>query len=170
MNLTSLFPPTIIARLLDDLGAVADAARRLPELERAVLKRVDSMQTELAMVRNEIAAVRVGVERLGDEIAPIREISAVREGVDRLSAELAPIAQLGPVKERLDEIAELVKPIAEIREVRKGIEPLDEDMRAVRDSVDDLEPLMRDVVSRLDALRADLGPLGELADKIPGIG
>jgi hypothetical protein len=43
-------------------------------------------------------------------------------------------------------------------------------MRAVRDSVDELEPLMRDVIARLDALREDLGPLGELADKIPGIG
>ena len=137
MNLSSLFPPTIVGRLLDDLGAVADAARRLPELERQVLKRVDSMQTELAMVRTEISAVRVGVE------------------------------QLGP---KLDGLREELRPIKEISEVRKGIEPLDEDMHAVRHSVDDLEPLIRGVIERLDALRAELGPLGELADKIPGIG
>jgi hypothetical protein len=130
MNLSSLFPPTILARVLDDLGAIADAARRLPELEAAVLDRVDSMQTELSMVRNEISAVRQGVVALRGDVAPIKEIS----------------------------------------EVRKGIEPLDEDMRAVRHSVDELEPLMRDVIARLDALREDLGPLGELADKIPGIG
>ena len=43
-------------------------------------------------------------------------------------------------------------------------------MRAVRESVSDLEPLLREVIARLDALREDLGPLGELADKIPGIG
>ena len=123
MNLSSLFPPTIIGRLLDDLGAIADAARRLPEIEHAVLQRVDAMQTELV---------------------------AVRHGMDALRVEIAPIKEL--------------------REVRKGIEPLDEDMRAVRHSVDELEPLMRDVIARLDALREDLGPLGELADKIPGIG
>jgi hypothetical protein len=130
MNLSSLFPPTILARVLDDLGAIADAARRLPELEAAVLQRVDSMQTELTMVRNEISAVRQGLVALRGDVQPIKEIS----------------------------------------EVRKGIEPLDEDMRAVRHSVDELEPLMRDVIARLDALREDLGPLGELADKIPGIG
>ena len=130
MNLSSLFPPTILSRLLEDLGAVADAARRLPELERSVLQRVDTMATELVAVREEITAVRKGMEGLREDVAPIKEI----------------------------------------REVRKGIEPLDEDMRAVRHSVDELEPLMRDVIARLDALREDLGPLGELADKIPGIG
>jgi hypothetical protein len=43
--------------------------------------------------------------------------------------------------------------------------------------VDTLEPLMRQVNTRLGALdkrietmRQDLSPLGELADKIPGIG
>jgi chromosome segregation ATPase len=203
MNLTSLFPPTIIGRLLDDLGAVADAARRLPELEAAVLTRVDSVQRELTAVRQgverlgervapiaEITAVREGVDRLGAkiapiaeitqvregvdrltaEIAPIAEITQVREGVDRLTAEIAPIAEITQVRERLDELVTLVAPIAEIREVRAGIEPLDEDMHAVRHSVDDLEPLIREVIDRLDSLRAELGPLGELADKIPGIG
>ena len=130
MNLSSLFPPTILSRLLEDLGAVADAARRLPELERSVLQRVDTMASELVAVREEITAVRKGMEGLREDVAPIKEI----------------------------------------REVRKGIEPLDEDMHAVRHSVDELEPLMRDVIGRLDALREDLGPLGELADKIPGIG
>lgn len=171
MNLSSLFPPTIVARLLDDLGAIADAARRLPEIEHEVLKRVDSMQTELQMVRTEISAVRVGVETLGDgldqlgtkldalrgDVQPIKEITKVREGVGLLST-------------KLDGLREDVKPIREIGEVRKGIEPLDEDMRAVRHSVDDLEPLIRGVIERLDSLRAELGPLGELADKIPGIG
>ena len=164
MNLSSLFPPTIVARVLDDLGAVADAARRLPELENEVLKRVDSMQTELQMVRTEITAVRLGVEQLGpkldglrEEVEPIQEISAVRVGVEHLAT-------------KLDGLRTEVAPIKEISEVRKGIEPLDEDMHAVRHSVDDLEPLIRGVIERLDALRAELGPLGELADKIPGIG
>jgi len=150
MNLSSLFPPTIVSRLLEDLGAVADAARRLPELERSVLQRVDTMASELVAVREEITAVRKGMEGLREDVAPIKEITAVREAVEALN--------------------ERIVPIQEITEVRKGIEPLDEDMHAVRHSVDELEPLMRDVIGRLDALREDLGPLGELADKIPGIG
>ena len=47
----------------------------------------------------------------------------------------------------------------------------------MRDSVDTLEPLIEQVNTRLgaldqriDTLRSDLAPLGELADKIPGIG
>jgi hypothetical protein len=50
-------------------------------------------------------------------------------------------------------------------------------MHAVRSSVDDLEPLIREVNQRLggldqriEMLREDLSPLGELADKIPGVG
>jgi hypothetical protein len=118
-----LFPPTLIKRALDDLSAIADAARRLPTLEEVVLGRVDRLQRELVALRADMA------------------------------------------------------PINELRKVREGIEPLDEDMRAVRLSVDNLEPLMVEVNSRLgglderiEAMRQDLSPLGELADKVPGIG
>jgi hypothetical protein len=79
------------------------------------------------------------------------------------------------VLDRIDKIERLALARAdtlttEISRMREGIDPLDDDMRAVRQSVDDLEPLIRDVNSRLEALRLDLRPLGELADKIPGIG
>jgi len=122
-----LFPPTLIKRALDDLGAIADAARRLPALEEQVIERIDRVERE--------AISRV------DSI--IVELAALR-------AELAPIAQL--------------------EQVREGIAPLDADMRAVRESVDELEPLLRDVSERLEAMRTDLAPVGELADKIPGVG
>jgi hypothetical protein len=111
-----LFPPTLIKRALDDLSAIADAARRLPGIEEQVLARTDTLTEELRALRTDIA------------------------------------------------------PIGEIIRVREGIDPLDEDMRAVRDSVDGLEPLIREVNAQLGQLREDLGPLGELADKIPGIG
>ena len=46
----------------------------------------------------------------------------------------------------------------------------------MRESVDDLEPLIREVNDRLgrlderiEALRGDLSPLGDLADKLPGV-
>ncbi len=68
-------------------------------------------------------------------------------------------------------------PIRELDQVREGIEPLDDDMRAVRESVDELEPLIKEMGARLGALdkrlegiQADVAPLGDLADKIPGVG
>ena len=129
MNLLTL-PPTLIKRMIDDLGAIGDAARRLPEIETQLLAFVDKLTSE-------IVAVREGVEALQAEMAPIRELSKVRE----------------------------------------GIEPLDDDMRAVRDSVDNLEPLIERMATRLGALdkrlegiQSDVAPLGDLADKIPGVG
>jgi chromosome segregation ATPase len=122
-----LFPPTLIKRALDDLGAIADAARRLPTLEEQVLERIDRIERQALLRADTIIA----------------ELAALR-------AEMAPIAQ--------------------IEQVRDGIAPLDDDMRAVRESVDELEPLMREINERLEALRSDLSPLGDLADKVPGIG
>ncbi|HET8758102.1 MAG TPA: hypothetical protein VFM58_18925 [Solirubrobacteraceae bacterium] len=122
-----LFPPTLIKRALDDLSAIADAARRLPALEEQVLDRIDRVERQ-ALAR--VDGLTEELRALRAEVAPIREITKVREGID----------------------------------------PLDDDMRAVRVSVDDLEPLIRGVNAQLEQLRADLGPLGELADKIPGVG
>jgi chromosome segregation ATPase len=128
-----LFPPTLIMRALDDLGAIADAARRLPALEQQVIERIDRVESEMLTRADTVVAE---LAALRGEMAPIGELAAMREGID----------------------------------------PLDDDMRAVRESVDELEPLMREVNTRLDgldrrleALRNDLAPLGELADKIPGV-
>ena len=128
-----LFPPTLIKRALDDLGAIADAARRLPALEQQVIERIDRVEGDM-LARADTIVAELGA--LKGEMAPMHELAAIREGID----------------------------------------PLDDDMRAVRESVDELEPLMREVNTRLDgldrrleALRKDLAPLGELADKIPGV-
>jgi uncharacterized coiled-coil DUF342 family protein len=121
-----LFPPILIKRALDDLGAIADAARRLPALEEQVIDRIDRVESH-------------GLSRLDTLVEELRA----------LRGEMAPIQQLAAVRE--------------------GIDPLDQDMRAVRESVDGLEPLIRELVERLEAMRQDLAPLGELADKIPGI-
>ena len=135
-----LFPPTLIKRALDDLSAIGDAARRLPSLEEQVLDRIDRIERH-ALARAD--ALTEELRALRAEIAPIQEITALRRDM---------------------------APIKEITKVREGIDPLDDDMRAVRDSVDDLEPLIREVSQQLEALRNDLSPLGDLADKIPGVG
>lgn len=144
MNLTALFPPTLIRRVVDDLGAIADAARRLTELERELLQRADRIHEGLAGILiavQELPAMRHATQRLPEQM------DELRAGMETVNAQLQGLDQL-----------------------RSGIEPLDEDMRAVRHSVDDLEPLLREVNSRLGELRNDLAPLGQLAEKIPGVG
>lgn len=79
------------------------------------------------------------VRRVVGDLAAVAD-AALRSGLEALDGRL----------QALDELC-------------AGIEPLAEDIRAVRNSVDDLEPLLR-------GLRSDLAPLGELAEKIPGIG
>jgi chromosome segregation ATPase len=154
----------LIKRAIEDLGAIGDAARRLPQIETQLLAYVDKLTTE-------IVAVRMGVEALQAEMAPIQELPAVRAAVEPLSG------KLDAMEERLDTLIAEVKPIQEISKVREGIEPLDDDMRAVRGSVDNLEPLIEAMATRLGALdkrleglQSDLAPLGDLADKIPGVG
>ena len=148
-----LFPPTLIKRALDDLSAIADAARWLPR-----------MHAELVAMRESVDALRV-------EMEPILELPAVREAVEPLRDGIEGL------RARLDALRDQMAPIAELHQVREGIEPLDDDMRAVRHSVDHLEPLIEQVNAkltsldeRIETLRGDLAPLGELADKVPGVG
>ena len=174
MNLSALFPPNLVGRLLDDIGAIADAARTLPRLEREIVSRLDALYREMAPIQ-QLPAVRDAVEPLSGQL------DGLGAKLDDLAERVAPIQQLPLLRQDLSALQTEVTGIATrldaIEQIRAGIQPLDEDMRAVRDSVDTLEPLMAQVNTRLgaldkriDALRNDLAPLGELADKIPGIG
>ena len=167
VNLSALFPPTLLARLLDDISAIADAARALPRLEREVTLRLDALAAQLEPIR-ELPAVRAAVASLPGKLDALTEI-------------VAPIQRLADVQREIEALRSLVEAMSlqlqSLEAIRVGIEPLDEDMRSVRDSVDTLEPLIEQVNTRLgavdgriDTLRSDLAPLGELADKIPGIG
>jgi uncharacterized coiled-coil DUF342 family protein len=167
VNLSLLYPPNVVGRLLDDVHAIADAVRILPRLERELTQRLDGLREEMAPIQ-ELSAVREAVASLPDkldglreEMAPIQELSAVRVEIEAMRAVLE------TVSDKLEKLDAL----------RAGIEPLDEDLHAVRESVDTLEPLMSQVNSRMEALthritalRSDLAPLGELAEKVPGIG
>jgi chromosome segregation ATPase len=116
------------------------------------------------------------IKRALDDLSAIgdaaRRLPTLEEQVlDRIDrVERQALARVDGLTEELRALRSEIAPIREITKVREGIDPLDDDMRAVRDSVDDLEPLIREVNAQLEQLRADLGPLGELADKIPGIG
>jgi len=83
---------------------------------------------------------------------------------------------VAPLSGQMDRLRDEVRPIQQLADVRAGIEPLDEDMHDVRTSIDELEPLVERIGERLggmdaklDDMRGDLAPLGELADKVPGV-
>src|SRR3954454_215645 len=133
MNLSSLFPPTILARLLEDLGAVADAARRLPELENEVLKRVDAMQTELRSTRAAVEPLSTQLATLEQRLAPIEELSAVRAGVEGLQDQMAPIQELPAVRAGVEGLQDRMAPIQELPAVRAGVEGLQDQMAPIQE-------------------------------------
>src|SRR5215210_1398788 len=186
-----LIPAVLIKRALDDLNAVGDAARRVGGIERALLGRLDGLAAQverlreemdpleqLSGVRSHLAAVRTAVEPvaprldlLRDELRPIQEMSAVRSQLEAVRAAVEPLDQ------KLDQLREEIEPIQQLADVRAGIEPLDEDMRQVRESIDEIEPLVKEIGSliggldeKLGRISGDLAPVGELAEKIPGVG
>jgi predicted nucleic acid-binding Zn-ribbon protein len=133
-----LFPPTLIKRALDDLGAIADAARQLDALRA--------------------------------EVRPIQELTAVREQLDAVRAAIEPLG------DKLDTLRADIQPIQQLAAVRAGIEPLDDDLRQVRQSIENIEPLVKAIGPRIDGIddklagmSGDLAPVGDLAEKMPGI-
>jgi chromosome segregation ATPase len=185
-----LIPPALIKRALDDLNAVADAARRVGGIERALLSRLDGLATQverlreemdplkqLSGVRSHLEAVRTAVEPvapkldlLRDELRPIQEMSAVRSHLEAVRAAVEPL------DEKLDQLREEIEPIQQLADVRAGIEPLDDDMRQVRESIDEIEPLVKEIGpliggldEKLGRMSGDLAPVGQLAEKMPGV-
>jgi chromosome segregation ATPase len=103
----------------------------------------------IELVEEELVRTRTGVESLNGEIG------AVRKGVEALRREMQPIGHLEPI--------------------RRGIEPLEQSMLAVRDSVDELEPMIVDldrkineIDPKLNEMAHSIEPIGDLAEKIPG--
>ena len=185
-----LFPPALIKRALDDLNAIGEAARRVDGIERALLSRLDGLATQverlreemeplkqLSTVRSHLEAMRTAVEPvaprldlLRDEVRPIQEMSAVRSHLEAVRAAVEPLG------EKLDQLRDEIEPIGQLADVRAGIEPLDDDMRQVRESIDEIEPLVKGIGSlmggldeKLARMSGDLAPVGELAEKMPGV-
>ena len=166
---------TVVARREGVVGAVLlNRPRALNALDIGMIRGIraaldawrDDAAVKLALLEGaggKAFCAGGDIRGLRDDIAPIGEIAAVREGVQQLPGELAALR-------------EEMRPIQQLEAVRVGIDPLDDDMRAVKHSVDELEPLIRELSARLGALddrieslRSELSPLGDLADRIPGI-
>jgi uncharacterized coiled-coil DUF342 family protein len=173
-----LFPPVLVKRALEDLGAIADVARRLPQIETALFTRVDGLITRVDGLIARIDAIAERIDSLGErldglaeEMAPIQNLAPVRAEIEAMHAAVAPLSR------QMDELREEVRPIQQLSDVRAGIEPLDEDMHDVRKSIDELEPVVKSIRAsiggmdaKLDDMRGDLAPVGDLAEKVPGVG
>jgi chromosome segregation ATPase len=151
-----LFPPALIKRAFDDLGAIAQAARQVDAIPHAIVARLDSLGAQLEHIRQ--------------DVEPLRELSAVRAQLDALGAA---VDRLG---DKLDELRDEIEPLRHLPKVRAGIEPLDDDLRQVRESIDTMEPLVKGIGSRmhgiegkLSEMSGDLAPIGDLAEKVPGV-
>jgi DNA repair ATPase RecN len=159
-----LIGPAAIKRALDDLHDIARLARRYERQEEEILERVAALEVRLERVVAAVEAIPVEIAALMVEIAPVREIAPLRAAVTAMGEELvrpagalAALEHLGPM--------------------RRALEPLERSMVAVRESVDDLEPMLADldrkmqtVEPKLDELKDAVEPIGELAERIPGAG
>jgi chromosome segregation ATPase len=121
--------------------------------------------------------MRAAVEPISDqldtlraEVRPIQELTAVREQLDAVRTAIEPLG------DKLDTLRADIQPIQQLAEVRAGIEPLDDDLRQVRESIESIEPLVKaiglqidGIDSKLAGMSGDLAPVGDLAEKMPGI-
>ena len=79
------------------------------------------------------------------------------------------------MERQLDGLAEEMAPIGHLDAIRGGIEPLEKSMIAVRESVDELEPMVEDldkkiqlIEPRLAEMQDSVEPIGDLAERVPG--
>src|SRR5215210_1532780 len=154
-------------------AAVEPVAPRLDLLrdELRPIQEMSAVRSHLEAVRTAVEPVAPRLDLLRDELRPIQEMSAVRSQLEAVRAAVEPLDQ------KLDQLREEIEPIQQLADLRAGIEPLDDDMRQVRESIDEIEPLVKEIGSliggldeKLGRISGDLAPVGELAEKIPGVG
>jgi predicted nucleic acid-binding Zn-ribbon protein len=178
-----LVPPALVKRAFDDLHDIAQFVRRVADLEDEVRTRVDAVEQDVGLLNAQLGATVAAVaplsaqithmelqlDALMREMAPIQLLPDVRAAVAPLSG------QIGHMESQLDGLAEEMAPIGHLDAIRSGIEPLEKSMVAVRESVDELEPMVenldskiRQIEPRLAEMQESVEPIGDLAEKVPG--
>ena len=144
-----LVPPALLKRALDDLNDIAHIARRIAGMEDEVRARLAGVEADVRLLNAQLAATVAAVEPLSGQIAHMER--------------------------QLDGLAEEMAPIRHLDAIRGGIEPLEKSMIAVRESVDELEPMVEDldkkiqlIEPRLAEMQDSVEPIGDLAERIPG--
>ena len=178
-----LAPPALVKRALDDVHDIAQFVRRVAGLEDEVRDRIDAVEHDVRLLNAQLGATVAAVEPLSvqiahmelqldalmREMAPIQLLPAVQAAVEPLSG------QIGHMETQLDGLAEEMAPIGHLDAIRRGIEPLEKSMVAVRESVDELEPMIEDLDKRIQLIEPRLAemqdsvePIGDLAERVPG--
>jgi len=110
------------------------------------------------------------LKRALDDLHDIAQLARRAAGMeDELRARIAGL------EGRLDTLIGELEPMHHLTAIRAGIEPLEQSMLAVRDSVDELEPMIEDLDKRIQLIEPRLAemqesvePIGDLAERIPG--
>ena len=113
MGLPFLLDPRLVARALDDLHAIAIAARELPEIEARMTEQLRSAEAELRRARK-TADARAGallavLERLDSDLPSMAEavesIRSLEAATKTLAAAVEPLQgtaqRLGRISDRL---------------------------------------------------------------------
>jgi len=172
-------PPKLLLQALEDIGAIADVARRVPELEARLEGIVEQVSDDLGAMRGglerldaRMGAMGAKLDGLREEMEPIQEMRPMREAVEPLDG------RMQGMSEKLDELIEEMKPIQEMPAVRSAIEPLGDrlggSIENLTHHVDDIEPMFREVVEaitqlvpKIEEVRAAVGPFGDVIDNLP---
>jgi len=151
-----LVPPALVKRALDDLHELAELARRYAGREADIVARADRLEDELR-------AIRAGIEVLDALLA------GTQAAVEPLSSQIA------HMELQLEGLAEEMTPMRNLVPTRRGIGPLEQSMASVRESGDQLEPMIADldrkirtIDPKLDEVQDSIVPIGDLAEKFPG--
>jgi hypothetical protein len=123
-----LSPLLLPRRLVQDLEAIGEAARSLPDFERTVIARMDDLGVD---VRSMGAELNASVERLLAELARLdHRVSTVQDQVPDLARDLAATKALaGELRDQVGDAVEHLPdpnsrgPIARARDVITGADP-----------------------------------------------
>ena len=172
-------PPKLLLQALEDLGAIADVARRAPELEGRLESIVADVSDDLGAVRGGLARLEARVEAMSgklddlkDEMSPIAQLPAMREAVEPLDGRMQAMSGM------LDGLRQEMAPIQELPQVRRAIEPLGDQLAGKMDvltqHVDDIEPMFNGVVDTINGLvpkieqvREAVAPVGDVIGNLP---
>jgi len=152
LGIPFLIDPRLVPRLLDDIHAIAEAARLLPTVEARLTERIASAESRL----DDVIAAAAPLKGLGGRA------DGVLDGIDRVDVRavelLAAVDRLDSVEAR---VAELVR-LAE--ELRAGLPTLDDALGSIKQ----LNAAARTLAAAVEPLQGTAERLGRIADRLPG--
>lgn len=143
-----LVPPRLARHALDGIREVADAARRLPEIEQILESRFETLSDYLRETIKAVEALVPLLERQGETTASLRPPLDANEAATETM-------------------------VRELIAVRKSIETMQPDIAVVRDGIETMHPditAMREAIEatnhNLESLRGIFEPLGGATTRI----